>query len=110
MPDGTAVIFERTPTKTAGVTRLFVASTAIDTREAHPFVETPGAQRADWCWRRSASGSLSIGPVAFSTADGVYRVDADSSHLRLLKNTADMIYPSWYPNCKFLAVDVTTTH
>jgi hypothetical protein len=34
-------------------------------------------------------------------------VDADGSHSTLLKNTAGMIYPSWYPDCRYLAVDVT---
>jgi WD40-like Beta Propeller Repeat len=98
-----AAIFERTPAKPASVTTLYIADLA--TLAAKPFVTTPGA-RADWCWRRSASGSLSVGPVAFSSSDGIYRVDADGSHLTLLENTAGMIYPSWYPDCLFLAVDV----
>jgi hypothetical protein len=102
---GSAVIFERTPTATPNAaSTLYIAT--IGSATAKPFVTKPGA-RADWCWRRSSSGSLSIGPVAFSAGEGIYRVDADGSHLRLLGNTAGMVYPSWYPDCTYLAVDVT---
>jgi hypothetical protein len=102
----TKVIFERT--EKPNPTMLYIAGR--DSSEAHPFVEIPG-ERADWCWRRSSTGSLSIGPVAFSAKDGVYRADADGKHhLTLLKTTAGMVYPAWYPDCEFLAVDVGKTH
>jgi hypothetical protein len=79
------------------------------TLDVQPFVTSVAATRPDWCWNRTG-GQLTIGPVAFSSNNsGVYVVPVGSSSPVLLANTADMIYPSWYPDCLHLATDVTTT-
>ena len=79
-------------------------SADLSTGNVQPFV-TFASTRADWCWDRSG-GQLTSGPVAFSNNEGIYRVDAGAEPTRL-PNTAGMIYPSWYPDCEHLAVDVT---
>ena len=80
-----------------------VATTGED-NQVTKFVDI-ASTRADWCWAR-ARGSLSIGPVAFSGDDGIYRVDVGSTVPTKLPKTEGMIYPSWYPDCQSLAVDV----
>jgi hypothetical protein len=59
--------------------------------------------RADWCSNRS-NGGLTTGPIAFSNDDGIYVLSGTT--LTPLPNTAGMVYPAWYPNCQYLAVDV----
>jgi len=101
--DATTVIFERNPTAAPNDIKLFSADLA--TGNVQPFVNFASA-RADWCWNRSGGGFTS-GPVAFSnTNDGIYRVDPGGQPV-LLPNTAGMVYPSWYPDCQSIAVDVT---
>lgn len=100
--DGKRVIFERNLI-TETQTYLFIGKLE---GEINPriFVWESGA-RADWCWNRSGGG-LGVGPVAFSNSSGVWLANADGSRLTLLPKTKSMIYPSWYPDCKSLAVDV----
>jgi hypothetical protein len=100
--EGTTVIFERNAITTPHDVKLYRADLA--TGDVQPFVNFASA-RADWCWNRSGGG-LTTGPVAFSNANGVYRVDPGGQPV-LLPNTAGMIYPSWYPDCQHIAVDVT---
>jgi hypothetical protein len=102
--EGTVVIFERNLTATPNDVNLYSAD--LSTGNVQPFV-TFASTRADWCWDRSG-GQLTSGPVAFSNDHdgGIYRVDAGGQPV-LLPNTAGMIYPSWYPDCEHLAVDVT---
>ncbi len=99
---GTVVIFERTFKDTPKVTKLYSGN--FLTHQVTKFVDI-ASMRADWCWAR-AHGSLSIGPVAFSGDDGIYRVDVGSTVPTKLPKTEGMIYPSWYPDCQFMAVDV----
>ena len=102
--EGTVAIFERNATATPDDVKLYSAD--LSTSDVQPFV-TFASARADWCWDRSGGG-ITSGPVAFSNNDGIYTV-ADGSLPVLLPNTAGMIYPSWYPDCQHLAVDVTGT-
>ena len=100
---GTVVVFERTFAATPNVTKLFSAQ--LSGGAASPFV-TIASTRPDWCWLRSGKSPPSNGPVAFSNDNGIYTVNGDGSGLSLLPNTAGMVYPSWYPDCAHLAVDV----
>ena len=100
--EATTAIFERNPTATPNDIKLY--SLDFATGDVQPFVNF-ASTRPDWCWNRSGGG-LTSGPVAFSNNDGIYRVDPGSQPV-LLPNTAGMIYPSWYPDCQQLAVDVT---
>ena len=100
--DATTVIFERNPIATPNDIKLY--SLDLTTGVVQPFVNF-ASTRPDWCWQRSGGG-LTSGPVAFSNHDGIYRVDPGGQPV-LLPNTAGMIYPSWYPDCQGLAVDVT---
>lgn len=100
--EATTVIFERNPTAHPNDINLY--SLDLSTGDVQPFV-TIASTRPDWCWQRSGNGLIS-GPVAFSNDDGIYRVDPGASPTPL-PNTAGMIYPSWYPGCQQLAVDVT---
>lgn len=100
--EGTRVIFERNLTATPEDVKLYSAD--LSTVNVQPFVNF-ASTRADWCWDRSG-GQLTSGPVAFSNNEGIYRVDAGGQPV-LLANTRSMIYPSWYPDCEHLAVDVT---
>jgi hypothetical protein len=102
--EGTQVIFERNPATSPNDVKLY--SLDLATHSVQPFVGF-ASTRADWCWDRSG-GQLMSGPVAFSNDDGIYRVDPGGLPI-LLPNTAGMIYPSWYPDCTHLAVDVTGT-
>lgn len=99
--EGTQVIFERSPTASPNDIKLY--SLDLATGHVQPFVNF-ASTRPDWCWDRSG-GQLTSGPIAFSNNDGIYRVDADGQPVPL-PNTAGMIYPSWYPDCEHLAVDV----
>ena len=100
--EGTTVVFERNPTSTPNDVKLYSADLA--TGKVQSFVNF-ASTRPDWCWNRSGGGFTS-GPVAFSSGNGIYRVDPGALPV-LLPNTAGMIYPSWYPDCQKLAVDVT---
>jgi hypothetical protein len=102
MAEGTTVIFERNATATPDDVKLH--SLDLATGDVPPFVNF-ASTRPDWCWDRSG-GQFTSGPVAFSNNDGIYRVDAGSQPV-LLPNTRGMIYPSWYPDCEHIAVDVT---
>ena len=99
--EGTEVVFERTET---GVTKLFIGNLA--TGAVRQFVDINGSSRADWCWDRSGGGRPRSGPIAFSSSEGVFRFDVGATSARKLAGTENMIYPAWYPDCKFLAVDV----
>jgi hypothetical protein len=104
--DATTVIFERNPIASPNDIKLQSADLA--TMDVQPFVSIPST-RPDWCWNRSGGG-LTSGPVAFSNGDGIYTVPTGcTAHCTPtpLPNTAGMIYPSWYPDCQSLAVDVT---
>jgi hypothetical protein len=118
--DGSYVIFESTPSDSS-VTNLVIAAMPLITSAPsafcaleRPFVSTSlsgGSQRADWCWDRSAKGSPVNGPVAFSNGDGVFIASpsgVNSVPAKKLNGTQGMIYPSWYPDCQKLAVDVAT--
>lgn len=100
--EATTIIFERNPIATPNDIKLY--SLDLATGNVQPFVNV-ASTRPDWCWNRSGGG-LTSGPVAFSNDDGIYRVDPGALPV-LLPNTAGMIYPSWYPDCQHLAVDVT---
>jgi hypothetical protein len=96
------VIFERNLTATPNDVKLYIAD--LSTHNVQRFVNF-GSTRADWCWSRSG-GQFTSGPVAFSNDDGIWRVDPGATPTPL-PNTAGMVYPSWYPDCEHLAVDVT---
>jgi hypothetical protein len=100
--EGTVMIFERNHTATPNDVKLYTA--VLSPGNVQPFVNFASA-RADWCWNRSGD-QLTSGPVAFSNNQGIYRVDPGGQPV-LLSDTAGMIYPSWYPDCQHLAVDVT---
>ena len=102
----TMMIFERNPTAMPNDIKLYTADLA--TMDVQPFVSIPST-RPDWCWNRSGGG-LTSGPVAFSNGDGIYTVPTGcTAHCMPtpVPNTTGMIYPSWYPDCQSLAVDVT---
>jgi WD40-like Beta Propeller Repeat len=115
--NGNMVIFESNPITDADDTTLYIANLPMGNPQPFlPDLSASPASRPDWCWYRSG-GSLTSGPVAFtivnvppSPDDGIYVVAGNGSSLFLLPNTAGMIYPSWYPDCKHIAVDVGTTH
>jgi len=100
--EGTTVIFERNRTSAPNDIKLY--SLDLSTGDVQPFV-TFASTRADWCWDRSG-GQLRSGPVAFSNNNGIWTVATGGQPVRL-HNTAGMVYPSWYPDCEHLAVDVT---
>jgi hypothetical protein len=104
--DATTVIFERNPVASPNDIKLYSADLA--TMNVQPFVSIRST-RPDWCWNRSGGG-LTSGPVAFSNDDGIYTVPTGcTAHCTPtpVPNTMGMIYPSWYPDCQSLAVDVT---
>jgi hypothetical protein len=101
--EGTRVIFERNPTASPNDIKLY--SLDLSTGDVQPFV-TFASTRADWCWDRSG-GQLTSGPVAFSNeTTGIWTVATGGQPVHV-PNTEGMIYPSWYPDCGHLAVDVT---
>jgi WD40-like Beta Propeller Repeat len=81
---------------------LYIANLTANPAQVQPLVGM-SSLRPDWCWNRS-SGGLTTGPIAFSNDNGVYTLSG--TNLMLLPNTAGMVYPAWYPNCRYLAVDV----
>jgi hypothetical protein len=104
---GSVVVFERI--FSASNTQLYFSNVPPVSGDPKPFA--PGisqSTRADWCWNRSGGGLVS-GPVAFSNDDGIYISATPGSTPALLPNTAGMIYPSWYPDCRKIAVDVGGT-
>ncbi len=105
--DASVIIFERTFMENPTITKLYIADLTAPQAQITPFVDIP-SQRPDWCWQRSRGKPLASGPVAFSNDDGVYRVNGDGSNLVKLPKTVGMIYPSWYPDCQYLAVDVSS--
>ncbi len=115
--DGAYVIFESTPnggTATNLVIDAFPTNPPTNCADHFPtpFISTgvtAGSQRADWCWDRSAGGKPKNGPVAFSNGDGIFTATPNGMNsvpATGMTNTAEMIYPSWYPDCRKLAVDV----
>lgn len=103
--DGTVVIFERNAVATPSNVTLYSAN--LSTGDVTQFT-TLSSSRADWCWQKSGKQLVS-GPVAFSSDDGIYTV-APGGLPVLVPNTAEMIYPSWYPDCRHVAADGGTTH
>ncbi len=104
--DASRVIFERTPVGSTD-TRLHIGD--FSTGKVWPFVKVSLSERPDWCWNRSGGGRPTIGRVAFSQQGddgGIWLVDADGSNLQKLPGTVGMAYPSWYPDCNYLAVDI----
>ena len=99
--DATVLIFERTFTNNPNFTQLYTAELA--TNAILQFVDIESL-RPDWCWNRTKGRRLTIGPVAFSNVSGVFVFSGTA--LTLLPNTAGMVYPSWYPDCLSMAVDV----
>jgi hypothetical protein len=104
--EATVVIFERTFRADPKITKLYRASPTGKTASVFANIVST---RPDWCWQRMG-GSLKSGPVAFSNGNGIYRANGDGSGRTLLPNTAGMVYPSWYPDCKSIAVDVIGDH
>jgi len=99
--DATVVIFERTFTNNPNFTQLYTAD--LTTNVVQQFVNTESL-RPDWYWNRTKGRPLAIGPLAFSNVSGVFVFNGAT--LTLLPNTAGMVYPSWYPDCLSMAVDV----
>jgi hypothetical protein len=99
--NATIVLFERTFTDNPNVTQLYTAD--LTTNIVQRFVNIE-SQRPDWCWNRTNGRPLTIGPVAFSNGNGIFVVNG--TNLTLLPNTSGMVYPSWYPDCRSLAVDL----
>jgi WD40-like Beta Propeller Repeat len=105
--DATVVVYERTFSATN--IRLYFSHLPPMTGDPQPFAPNVGqSSRADWCWDRSHR-SLMIGPVAFSNDNGIYVSAGPGAAATLLPDTAGMIYPSWYSNCKHIAADVSGT-
>ena len=102
--DASAVIFERTFTSSPNFTQLYIANLTPNPAQVQPFFGVE-ALRPDWCWSRSNGRRPTVGPVAFSNEQGVFVVNG--TNLTLLPNTSGMVYPSWYPDCQYLAVDVS---
>jgi hypothetical protein len=104
--DATFVVFERTFIDAPNDTKLYIANLATNTVQRLVDIDS---ERPDWCWNR-ASGSLTTGPLAFSSGDGIYVVNVldalNGAKPKLRRDTAGMVYPSWYPDCRYLAVDV----
>jgi hypothetical protein len=105
----TTVIFERTYFPTSypnrNITTLYSADPATG-NAASLLPDFKGeSTRPDWCWQRS-KGSLTSGLLAFAGGDGIYLVAGDGKSLVRLPNTMSMTYPSWYPDCQHIAVDV----
>jgi hypothetical protein len=80
--DGKQAIFERTPLGKADTaesdsadksdTNLWIAEFGDEKSPKQLVTKLPeGSTRADWCWKRSSKGALTIGPVAFSNPRGV---------------------------------------
>jgi hypothetical protein len=104
--DATFVVFERTFADAPNDTKLYIANLATNTVQRLVDVDS---ERPDWCWNRATS-SLTTGPLAFSNSDGIYIVNVadalNGAKPKLRSDTAGMVYPSWYPDCRSLAVDV----
>ena len=110
--EGTEVVFERNPVSHPNNVQLYVLD--LSTNDVYALTNNLPSTRPDWCWNRSGGGFTS-GPIAFSNNDGIYRVDASPTPSpsvlpSFVPGTAGMVYPSWYPDCQHLAVDVGGTH
>ncbi|MGB6176735.1 MAG: hypothetical protein WBF43_10475 [Methylocella sp.] len=100
---GTAVIFERWKDPQPGNQNpryvLYQVNLMNDATQA-PFLNgTPAlniSTRPDWSWATRQ--------VAFCNGKGIWTVGDDGSNPALLKNTAGMIYPAWFPSAQRLAV------
>jgi hypothetical protein len=99
--DATVVIFERTFKKNPNFTQLYTADLANNVVQRFVDIEST---RPDWCWYRSNGRPLATGPIAFSNLSGIFVISGTA--LTLLPDTAGIVYPSWYPDCLSLAVDV----
>jgi Tol biopolymer transport system component len=98
--DGSLVIFERTflpqPNPQNPFMNLFTLELGVRNK-ARRFQKSIGyTARADWSWQ--------TGKIAFENGKGVWLAKPDGSGLTLIPNTTKMIYPSWYPHGKNLAV------
>lgn len=96
-PDGKSVLFTRGPDD--GATLMLIS---LVTGEVRPFLQEtpPGATtqtRPDWSHAKDHR-------VAFAANNGIWLVEEDGSKPVLLPNTGGMIYPSWYPDGKAMAV------
>ena len=99
--EATAVLFERTFNKNPNFAQLNIADLTTNTVQRFVNIES---FRPDWCWYRSNGRQLAIGPIAFSNVNGIFVFSGTA--LRLLPKTAGMVYPSWYPNCQYIAANV----
>jgi Tol biopolymer transport system component len=103
--DATAVIVERTVLNAEGhgTPELYIVDLA--SRTATPFLKVVNdipignTTRPDWCWR--------TGQVAFncSKSPRVGVVDATGVDPRVFPNTANMDYPTWFPDGETLATE-----
>ena len=111
-PTGKRVIFERTyPDPVTGKeTRpdLFIAELGSNDAPRALAPTLMFSARPDWCW--TGPSDYASGPVAFSNGRGIWTVDPDKpGSLRLLPDTSDLIYPSWYAGCRRLVtMDIPT--
>jgi hypothetical protein len=95
------------------LTNLFIGD--LKSNKVTDFVkldkEDGGSTRADWCWKRSKVRPPEVGPVAFSNTKGIWLATANGLREvtpKLLQDTEGMAYPSWYPECHSIAVDVAS--
>lgn len=103
--DATAVIVERTVLNAEGhgTPELYIVDLA--SRTATPFLKVVNdipignTTRPDWCWR--------TGQVAFNYTKSprVGVVDATGVDPRVFPNTANMDYPTWFPDGETLATE-----
>lgn len=111
---GTRIVFERSfyDSKTAQYdlpTNLYITGP----RGSAPSMLVPnnvGAARPDWCWDRQG-GNRTEAPIAFSVTQpfanpGVYVYDFGTDVARFIPGSANHIYPTWFPDCRNLAIDV----
>jgi Tol biopolymer transport system component len=101
-PDGSAVLFERTPIGT-GTTTLYILRLDVPDAEPEPFLKDAppgmGSQtRPDWSWSTDEVAFCigNNGPICLARGDG--------TGARVLAGTEGMIYPSWYADGQSMAV------
>jgi TolB protein len=95
-PDGKAVLFTRGPD--TGAVLMIVS---LETGETRPFLAEamPNVDQTRPDWSRADHHR-----VAFAGTGGIWLVEADGKSPKLLPNTENMIYPSWYPDGNAMAV------